>query len=180
MWAGRHPGVRQNGKLQSRAKGPQLRIAVVHGPNLNLLGVREPEVYGTSTLADMNRALAELAQEVGVTVEPFQSNSQGAILDFLGDIRERVDGVVINPAGLGHTSVALLDGLLATGKPFVEVHLSNPAGREHFRRQSFLTPAAVGVVAGFGVDSYLSGFRCLVNHLTRQGATDASAPSPRR
>lgn len=157
-----------------------MRIAVVHGPNLNLLGVREPEVYGTSTLADIDRALAELAEEVGAAVEPFQSNSQGAILDFLGDARDRVDGVLINPAGLGHTSVALLDGLLAGGKPFVEVHLSNPASREGFRRHSFLTPAAVGVVAGFGVDSYLSGFRCLVNHLVRQGGTVSGNPVPRR
>ena len=145
-----------------------MRIAVVHGPNLNLLGIREPEVYGTSTLDDVNRALAALAGELDAAVETFQSNSQGAILDFLAGARDRVDGVVINPAGLGHTSVALLDGLLATGKPFVEVHLSNPSSREHFRRRSFLTPAAVGVVAGFGVDSYLSGFRGLVNHLARQ------------
>lgn len=155
-----------------------MRIAVVHGPNLNLLGVREPEVYGTATLEDIDRALAQLAEEVGASVDPFQSNSQGAILDHLAKIRDRVDGVLINPAGLGHTSVALLDGLLAAGKPFVEVHLSNPAGRERFRRHSFLTSAAVGVVAGFGVDSYLSGFRCLVNHLVRQGGTVSANPSP--
>jgi len=144
-----------------------MRIAVVHGPNLNLLGVREPEVYGTDTLEDIDRALEALGRELGVVVKSFQSNSEGRILDFLAEIRDRVDGVLINPAGLGHTSVALLDGLLATSKPFAEVHLSNPASRESFRRRSFLTPAAVGVVAGFGVDSYLSGFRCLHNHLCR-------------
>ena len=152
-----------------------MRIAVVHGPNLNLLGVREPEVYGTDTLEDIDRALVELGRELGAGVETFQSNSEGRILDYLSEIRDRVDGVLINPAGLGHTSVALLDGLLATSKPFAEVHLSNPASRESFRRRSFLTPAAVGVVAGFGVDSYLSGFRCLNNYLVRQNATAPSA-----
>ena len=157
-----------------------MRIAVVHGPNLNLLGVREPEVYGTATLGDVNRALAGLADELGAVVEPFQSNSQGAILDFLAEARDRVEGVVVNPAGLGHTSVALLDGLLATGKPFVEVHLSNPASRERFRRHSYLTPAAVGVVAGFGVDSYLAALRCLVNHLRPQRAGDPGGSPPGR
>lgn len=145
-----------------------MRIAVVHGPNLNLLGTREPEVYGTATLDDVNRELAELAEVLGVEVEAFQSNSEGKILDFLADVRERADGVVINPAGLGHTSVALLDGLLGISRPFVEVHLSNPTSRETFRRHSMITPAAVGIVAGFGVDSYLSGLRCLHGHLLRQ------------
>jgi 3-dehydroquinate dehydratase-2 len=155
-----------------------VRIAVVHGPNLNLLGVREPEVYGTATLDDVNRALASLGDELGAVVEPFQSNSQGAILDFLAEARGRIDGVVVNPAGLGHTSVALLDGLLAAGKPFVEVHLSNPASREGFRRHSYLTPAAVGVVAGFGMDSYLAGLRCLVGHLIRQHNQDPGGSPP--
>ena len=147
-----------------------MRIAVVHGPNLNLLGVRDPETYGTATLGDVNRALAGLAAELGAEVESFQSNSEGRILDFLADVRDRANGVLVNPAGLGHTSVALLDGLLAIARPFVEVHLSNPAAREPFRRRSLLTPAAVGVVAGFGVDSYLSGLRCLHNHLVRADA----------
>ena len=145
-----------------------MRIAVIHGPNLNLLGTREPEVYGTATLDDIDREIAELADTLGVAVEAFQSNSEGRILDFLADVRGRADGVVINPAGLGHTSVALLDGLLGISRPFVEVHLSNPASRERFRRRSMISPAAVGVVAGFGVDSYLSGLRCLRNHLLRQ------------
>ena len=142
-----------------------MRIAVVHGPNLNLLGVREPEVYGTATLADIDRALADAARDAGVEVETFQSNGEGAILDYLAEARSRVDGVVINPAGLGHTSVALLDGLLATARPFVEVHLSNPASREGFRRRSFLAAAAVGIVAGFGADSYLYGLDALIRHL---------------
>lgn len=153
--------------------GRALAVAVVHGPNLNLLGVREPHVYGTQSLADVNRAVEAEAAAVGTRVECFQSNSEGAILDFLAGARERVDGVLINPAGLGHTSVALLDGLLATSKPFVEVHLSNPASREPFRHRSIIASGAVGVVAGFGVDSYLSGLRCLCRFLARQ--KDAAA-----
>ncbi len=153
-----------------------LRIAVVHGPNLNLLGVREPETYGSDSLARINEALADLAAELGCALEVFQSNSEGEILDFLAACLGRADGLVVNPAGLGHTSVALLDGLKAVALPFVEVHLSNPAAREPFRRKSLLAPAAAGVVAGFGMDSYLSGFRCLTNHLRRR--LDRSGPSP--
>ncbi len=145
-----------------------MRIAVVHGPNLNLLGTREPEVYGTATLRDVSREIGALAEALGVEIVEFQSNSEGKILDFLAEVRDGADGVVINPAGLGHTSVALLDGLLGISRPFVEVHLSNPASREAFRRHSMIAPAAVGIVAGFGVDSYLSGLRCLHNHLLRQ------------
>ena len=145
-----------------------MRIAVVHGPNLNLLGTREPEVYGTATLRDVSREIGAVAEALGVEIVEFQSNSEGKILDFLAEVRDGADGVVINPAGLGHTSVALLDGLLGISRPFVEVHLSNPASREAFRRHSMIAPAAVGIVAGFGVDSYLSGLRCLHNHLLRQ------------
>lgn len=150
----------------ARAARPPLRIAVVHGPNLNLLGVREPEIYGVDSLARINEALADLAARSGCALDVFQSNSEGRILDFLAACAGRADGLVVNPAGLGHTSVALLDGLKAVALPFVEVHLSNPAARESFRRTSLLAPAAVGVVAGFGMDSYLCGFRCLANHLT--------------
>ena len=149
----------------SRPGGRVVRVAVVHGPNLSLLGAREPEIYGSRTLDDVNRALARLAERLGAELDVFQSNSEGRILDFLESAASRVDGLVVNPAGLGHTSVALLDGLLATSKPFVEVHLSNPAARESFRRRSLIAPAALGVVAGFGLDSYLSGLRCLCNHL---------------
>lgn len=140
---------------------------MVHGPNLNLLGVREPEVYGRETLKDLNGAIVSLGDELGVEVVTFQSNSEGGLVDYLHSVRESVDGVVINPAGYGHTSVALLDALLAIGKPFVEVHLSNPAAREPFRHKTFLTASAVGVVAGFGQDSYLSGLHCLTKYLKR-------------
>lgn len=147
-----------------------MRIAVVHGPNLRLLGRREPDVYGTTTLEEIDEALHELAEELGVEVEAFQSNAEGAILDFLEESANRVDGFVVNPGGLTHTSVALRDGLTATGRPFVEVHLSNIAARERFRHHSFLAPVAVGTVAGFGPNSYLLGLRGLVAHL--EGAGD--------
>lgn len=143
-----------------------MRIAAVHGPNLRLLGRREPEIYGSDTLESIDGALEELAGELGVELETFQSNSEGEILDFLEAASERVDGFLVNPGGLTHTSVALRDGLVGVGKPFVEVHLSNTAGREEFRRRSYTAPVALGVVAGFGARSYLLGLRGLVRSLT--------------
>ena len=142
-----------------------MRIAIIHGPNLRLLGQREPEVYGTETLGDINQAAEALGKELGVEVEFFQSNSEGEILDFLEEASGRVDGFLVNPGGLTHTSVALRDGLVSVAKPFVELHLSNTAGRERFRRHSFLAPVAVGVVLGFGSQSYLLALRGLVAHI---------------
>ena len=142
-----------------------MRIAVVHGPNLRLLGRREPEVYGTDTLDDVNARLAALASELGFEIETFQSNHEGALLDFIDEASTRVDGFVVNPGAYTHTSIALRDGLTGVDRPFVEVHLSNTAGRERFRRHSYLSPVAAGVVYGFGVDSYLLGLRGLAAHL---------------
>ena len=142
-----------------------MRIVIIHGPNLRLLGQREPEVYGTETLGDINQAAEALGKELGVEVEFFQSNSEGEILDFLEEASGRVDGFLVNPGGLTHTSVALRDGLVSVAKPFVELHLSNTAGRERFRRHSFLAPVAVGVVLGFGSQSYLLALRGLVAHI---------------
>lgn len=142
-----------------------MRIAVVHGPNLHLLGRREPEVYGTDTLADVNARVAALAAELGATVEDVQSNHEGGLIDWLTEASERVDGVLINPGAFTHTSVALRDCLVGLDLPFVEVHLSNPASREPFRHTSFLSDVAAGVVYGFGVDSYLLGLRGLVSRL---------------
>lgn len=139
-----------------------MKIAVIHGPNLRLLGRREPEVYGTDTLADVDRMLAELAGELGAEIESFQSNHEGELLDFVDEASARVDGFLINPGAYTHTSIALRDGLVGVDRPFVEVHLSNTAGRERFRRHSYLAPVASGVVYGFGVDSYLLGLRGLV------------------
>ena len=142
-----------------------MRIVVIHGPNLGLLGRREPEVYGTDTLDDINRAVQELATDLGVDVETFQSNSEGAILDFLEEVGSRADGVIINPGGLTHTSVSLRDALVGVGLPFVEIHLSNTAARERFRRHSFLAPVAAGVVMGFGSHGYLLALRGLVDRI---------------
>ena len=145
-----------------------MRIALIHGPNLSLLGRREPEVYGTDTLDDINGAVESLGSELGVEVEIFQSNSEGAILDFLEEAGQRVDGFVINPGGLTHTSVALRDGLVAVGLPFVEVHLTNTTARERFRRHSYLSPVAAGVVLGFGSQGYLLALRGLVARITSE------------
>jgi 3-dehydroquinate dehydratase-2 len=142
-----------------------VKVAVIHGPNLRLLGTREPEVYGTDTLDDVDRKLAALGAELGVTLETFQSNHEGEILDFIEEAAKRVDGFLINPGGFTHTSVALLDAFLAVQRPFVEVHLSNTARRERFRRHSYLSGAASGVVFGFGVQSYLLGLRGLAARL---------------
>ena len=147
-----------------------MRIAVIHGPNLQLLGKREPEVYGSDTLEDVNRRIAALAAELGVDLETFQSNHEGAILDFVSEAASRVDGFLINPGAFTHTSIALLDALLGVQRPFVEVHLSNTARREEFRRHSYLSGAAAGVVYGFGVHSYLLGLRGLVARLGAGGA----------
>lgn len=138
---------------------------MIHGPNLRLLGRREPEVYGTDTLEDVDRSLEELAGELGVTLETFQSNHEGALVDFVDEASSRVDGFLINPGAYTHTSIALRDALTGVERPFVEVHLSNTAGREDFRRRSFLSGVAAGVVYGFGVDSYLLGLRGLVARL---------------
>lgn len=144
-----------------------MRIAIVHGANLRLLGRREPAVYGSDTLEDINGQLRALAGELGVEVETFQSNSEGAILDYLEEAAPRIDGVLINPGAFTHTSVALRDALAGIGRPFVEVHLSNPAARESFRHRSYLAPVAAGVVAGFRAESYLLALRGILAHLSR-------------
>lgn len=144
-----------------------MKVAVIHGPNLRLLGRREPEVYGTDTLDDVNARLQALAEELGVSLESFQSNHEGEILDFIEDASSRVDGFLINPGALTHTSIGLRDALVGVDLPFVEVHLSNTAGRERFRRRSFLSGVAAGVVYGFGVQSYLLGLRGLAAKIGR-------------
>ena len=145
-----------------------MRIALIHGPNLGLIGRRETEIYGTDTLDDINGAVDTLASELGVEVEVFQSNSEGALLDFLEEAAQRVDGFVINAAGLTHTSVALRDGLVGVGLPFVEAHISNTAARENFRQHSYLSPVAEGVVQGFGSQSYLLALRGLVARIAAE------------
>lgn len=157
-------------------KPEALRIAVLHGPNLNLLGVREPDKYGTATLAEIDRALADLAGALGVTLTSYQSNVEGALVDHIQKMSSEVDGFLINAAAYTHTSVALRDVLLAVARPYVEVHLSNVHAREPFRHRSYLSDRATGVVVGFGMDSYLLGLRGLVNFL-QQGKAGKDGPA---
>ena len=140
-----------------------MKILVIHGPNLNLLGLREPEIYGGVTLLEIDAQLGDLAAELGVSLSFFQSNQEGELVDRIHDAMGDVDGILINPAGLTHTSVVLRDALLATAIRFVEVHLSNIHARELFRRESLLADAAVGVICGFGSSSYLLGLRALAD-----------------
>jgi 3-dehydroquinate dehydratase-2 len=129
-------------------------IYVLNGPNLNLLGTREPEIYGRETLEDARRACEARATALGREVVFRQSNHEGQLIDWIQEAREKACALVINPAGYGHTSVAILDALKAAELPVVECHLSNPAAREEFRRHTYVSLAAKGVVSGFGVKSY--------------------------
>jgi 3-dehydroquinate dehydratase-2 len=141
-------------------------ILVLHGPNLNLLGQREPGVYGARTLADINDALRELGETLGCQIAAFQSNHEGGLIDALHQAQDQHDGVVLNPGGYTHTSVALRDAVVAIDIPVVEVHLSNVAARESFRHQSLIAPVCVGSISGFGRRSYLLGLRALVGELS--------------
>jgi 3-dehydroquinate dehydratase-2 len=129
-------------------------IYVLNGPNLNLLGVREPEIYGRETLEDVRRLCDARAEALGRKVVFRQSNHEGELIDWIQEAREKACAIVINPAGFGHTSVALLDALKAAELPVVECHLSNPAAREDFRRHTYVSLAAAGLVSGFGAKSY--------------------------
>lgn len=131
------------------------RILVLHGPNLNLLGQREPEVYGSTTLTEINNRLELMAKESGAELSALQSNAEHTLVERIQQAKaEGVTGIIINPAGFTHTSVALRDALLAVAIPFIEVHLSNPAARESFRHQSYLTDVAKGLIAGLGPIGY--------------------------
>jgi 3-dehydroquinate dehydratase-2 len=141
------------------------RILVLHGPNLDALGTREPHRYGNVTLAEVDQQLKALAAELECEVECLQSNHEGVLIDRLHQARGGSDGVLLNPAGLTHTSVALRDAVLATELPVVEVHLTNPHSREPFRHTSLISGVALGVVQGFGVESYLLGLRAVARHL---------------
>lgn len=143
-------------------------VWVLHGPNLNMLGTREPAVYGTGTLADIDGDLKALADEHGLRLESFQSNHEGELVERAQQARAaEVAFIIINPAAFTHTSVALRDALAATGVPFVEVHLSNVHRREPFRHHSYFSDLAVGVIAGLGAEGYLAALRYAIGHLRR-------------
>jgi 3-dehydroquinate dehydratase-2 len=141
---------------------------VLSGPNLQLLGTREPAIYGKETLADIHGRLQDRARELGVTVEAFQSNHEGALLDRIGAARGTFDGLLLNGGALTHTSLALFDAIKAVGLPCVEVHLSNPEAREAYRHESKVAGACLGKVSGFGGDSYLLALEGLVRWLGRR------------
>jgi 3-dehydroquinate dehydratase-2 len=143
-----------------------VRIAVLNGPNLNLLGDREPSVYGTETLADVERRVGAVAAELGVAVEFAQRNGEGELIEVVHALRGRADGAIVNAGAYTHTSLALRDALAAVRVPFVEVHLSNIYAREPERRHSMLAPAAVGIIAGLGATGYELALRGLVAALT--------------
>ncbi len=150
-------------------------ILVIHGPNLNLLGTREPELYGADTLATINQQLTKLAEQNAVQLQTFQSNVEGEIVGCIQQAAATdIDFVIINPAAYTHTSVAIRDAFLATRIPFIEVHLSNVFAREEFRTHSYLSDIALGVISGFGKDSYMLAFEAAIIHCkqTRKQRTE--------
>jgi 3-dehydroquinate dehydratase-2 len=140
-------------------------IAVLNGPNLNLLGQREPEVYGQTTLDEIEKMVRDAARSHGADIEWFQSNHEGQLVDAVQGLRSRVDGALVNAAALTHTSLALRDAMLGVRVPFVELHLSNIFAREPERRHSVIADLAIGLVAGFGAQSYLLALQALVGRL---------------
>ena len=155
---------------QTAARGRGAVILVLHGPNLNLLGTRETDVYGTVTLETINEELEKLARTEGVSVTIRQSNAEGELVDAIQKAVGRFDALVINPGAFTHTSIAIRDAIAAVGIPTVEVHLSNIYRREDFRHQSYIAGVAVGQISGFGTDSYLLGLRAAVSQVKMQQA----------
>jgi len=156
-----------------------IRVLVIHGPNLDLLGVREPAVYGTLTLAEIDRRIKALARELGVRAETFQSNHEGAIIDRLHAARGRYGAIVLNAGGLTHASYALRDAIASIPVPVIEVHLSNVHAREPFRSTSVIAPVVKGQIVGLGVHSYLLGLRAALA-LAEGAAPTTPAPAPPR
>ncbi|MGI0490855.1 type II 3-dehydroquinate dehydratase [Alkalinema pantanalense CENA528] len=142
-----------------------LSVLVLHGPNLNLLGLREPEVYGSTTLVDINSMLEQLALDLRVRVSSLQSNHEGALVDAIHAAMGIHQGILINPGAYTHTSVAIRDAIAGVNLPTVEVHLSNIHKREAFRHHSYIAPVAIGQICGFGAESYRLGLQALVAHL---------------
>ena len=143
-----------------------MKILLINGPNLNLLGTREPEIYGALCLADIEKKLQTIAKEAAIGLETFQSNAEHEIVERVQAARQSVDFILINPAAFTHTSVAIRDAIAAVEIPFIEIHLSNPHSREPFRKHSYFSDLAQGVIAGFGVDSYTMALNMAIKHLT--------------
>lgn len=142
-----------------------MKILVLHGPNLNMLGVREPEVYGTDTLKDINQSLETVAAGRGIEMRIRQSNHEGVLVDEIQQALDWADGILINPGAYTHTSIALRDAIVAVGLPVVEVHLSDIHARETFRHHSYIEPVALRQICGHGSDSYRLGLEALIDHL---------------
>ena len=142
-----------------------MKILIINGPNINLLGTREPAIYGVLTMENINAQLKEYAQELGVEIETFQSNIEGEIVDRIQSAKKDCQGIVINPAAYTHTSVAIRDAISAVALSAVEVHISNIHSREEFRKNSFIAPVCIGQISGFGADSYKLGLKGLVDFL---------------
>lgn len=145
-------------------------ILVLHGPNLNLLGLREPGIYGSTTLDNINQLLEEEAQALGVKISILQSNHEGILVDAIHSASDRHQGILINAGAYTHTSIAIRDAILGVNLPTVEVHLSNIYRREEFRHHSFIAPVAIGQISGFGLQSYILGLKAIVNSLQKSNS----------
>lgn len=151
-----------------------MNILILHGPNLNLLGVRERSLYGSLSLKDVNAAIEDFASREGIRLDIRQSNSEGELVTWIQEAQGGVDAIVINPAAYTHTSIAIRDAIAAVGIPTVEVHLTNIHARESFRRRSYIAGVAIGQIAGFGPDGYILGIRAVLSHVKK---TRAQPPS---
>jgi 3-dehydroquinate dehydratase II len=144
------------------------KVLIIHGPNLNLLGIRETDIYGKLTLSDINGKMEEIASKKGVTLEIVQSNHEGEIVDTIQKSRKKIDALIINPAAYTHTSIAIRDAILTLDVPVIEIHLSNIYGREEFRSKSLISDIATGQISGFGPNSYIMGLNAAIEMISNK------------